>query len=72
MVFLTLSGVEYSYHFLPAEHVHDDHLCGDVVNRPGLGSADAKGRGLAAGEPVGYYCKLLQFYTCLSIHTFCN
>jgi len=56
MVFLTMSGVEYSHHVLPAEHVHDDHLCGDLVNRPGLGSADAKGRGLAAGEPLGYYC----------------
>jgi len=56
MVFLTLSCVEHSHYVLPAEYVHDDHLGGDIIDRPGLGSAYAAGIGLAAGEPLGYCC----------------
>ena len=57
MLVFTVPGVEHRHPVRHAQPVHDDHLCGGAGDRPSLAPGDAAGRGMAAGEPLGYYSK---------------
>ena len=67
---LTLPGVEHRHPVLHAQPVHDDHLCGGAGDRPSLAPGDAAGRGMAAGEPLGYYSKYKQFKVSIECFSF--
>ena len=54
MLVFTVPGVEHKHPVLHAQPVHDDHLCGGAGDRPSLAPGYAAGRGMAAGEPLGY------------------